>query len=89
MKLASTNPDWRKNSPKLVEWAVFLGFCAAAGWCFWFYYDTTQKLEKTETSNIAAEVAVKESLWKKVMTDQENRAKSYRIPPSIDRDPFK
>lgn len=89
MKLTITNPAWSKNSPKLFEGAVFLGFCAAAAWCFWFYYDTTQRLEKTETSNIATEIVVKDNLWKKVMTTEAERAKNFPIPPSITRDPFK
>lgn len=89
MKSTFTNPDWNRRSPKIIEWAVFLGFCAAAAWCFWFYYDTTQKLEKTETSNITAEVAVKEATWKKVMAAETQRAKTFLIPPSVARDPFK
>jgi len=88
MKLTFSNPDWKKNTPKLIEWAVFLGFCATAAWCFWFYYDTTQKIEKTEAANITGDIVVKENLWKKVSAAEDDRAEKFLIPPDITRDPF-
>ncbi len=88
MKLTLSNPDWSKNTPKLIEWSVFLGFCAAAAWCFWFYYDTTQKIEKKEEVITAGDIAVKESLWKKVIATEDKRAENFLTPPVITRDPF-
>lgn len=88
MKLELSHPSWNKNAPKIVEWAVFLAFCAAAAWCFWFYYDTTQTIEKTAVDTSSVETNVKENLWKKVSTAEEERAKNFLTAPVIVRDPF-
>ena len=88
MKPSLTNLDRNKNLPRLIEWAVFLGFCAAAAWCFWFYYDTTQKIEKTAAGGAPVETNVNEKLWEKVTASEEVRANNFLTPPNLNRDPF-
>lgn len=80
--------SYKGDSAKLIQWIVFIGLIAAIAWCFWVYYDTTQKLKETATAGEATPATVNEANLNKALEAQQQREENYQTPPLVSYDPF-
>lgn len=84
----SLSSNWQKEPTKKIQWVVFAILLITLAWCFWVYYDTTNQIEKTGTSNAAPPATLNESKLNQILATMEQRQERYITPPVISYDPF-
>jgi len=77
-----------KDTPKLIQWVVFIAIIAAFGWCFWIYWSTTQSLKETGTSTTTPPATINQQKLDEVLAADRTRAQNFATPPSIPYNPF-
>lgn len=80
--------SWQKDPAKLIQIIVFIALVAALGWCFWVYYDISQKIEKTGTSSVVPPTNVNEAKINEVLDKLDQRQVIFNAQINISYDPF-
>jgi len=84
----SLSANWQKEPTKKIQWAVFAILLGTLAWCFWVYYDTTNQIEKTGTSNAAPPATLNETKLNQILAEIGERQEKFNTSPLISYDPF-